>query len=561
MANKNEQLENMDNLSLEDLEISLNDQLENTFSGMEVLKEQHESIGNPSKLGEVVLNTVWEQFRNNVASVAGEDFITDNGNMTLDLRNEAHIQTTENFAEGKIATHNKKIDYQQRHDDWQSNFQKDDQGNTVYHSYRTGIPKETLVQGARKPYDKDRPSCSQANKTDMDHTVSAGELIRDAGANAHLSGEERITFANSQANLNEMNSSHNKSKSDLSMAEWLENSNANGQKPKDIFDLDDETSKKYYEKDKEAREELERVKKEGEQKSIEAGKKSRKEEAFRIGGKALRAVITQLIGEFIKEVVRKFIKWLRSAGKTIKSLLSHLEEAIHDFVSNIGRYVLSSGQTLLTTIATAIFGPVVRTVTKVFNMLKQGLKSLGEVIKYIRDPENKNQPVSVLVAEIGKIVVVGMSAAGALLLSDVVEKDLMAIPPLAIEIPILGSLASFLGLAISGLLSGLLGAIVINFIDRFITKSQKAELTKKMIEKKNNALAIQHVQNYIATEQVIQTQNSVFHDMQANHDEANKVMRDILEDMDADVSADNASVVSENKDALDKMHDELSKLL
>ena len=46
------------------------------------------------------------------------------------MRNEAHIQTTENFANGNIATHNTKIDYKERYDNWQSNFQKD--ANTEY---------------------------------------------------------------------------------------------------------------------------------------------------------------------------------------------------------------------------------------------------------------------------------------------------------------------------------------------------------------------------------------------------------------------------------------------
>ena len=45
---------------------------------------------------------------NQLAIVAGEDFIKENGGMTLDLRNEAHIQTAENFAKGKIAKHNYK---------------------------------------------------------------------------------------------------------------------------------------------------------------------------------------------------------------------------------------------------------------------------------------------------------------------------------------------------------------------------------------------------------------------------------------------------------------------
>lgn len=53
----------------------------------------------------------------------------------------------------------------------------------------------TLVKGARKPFDEGRPSGSDENHTDMDHTVSAAEIIRDPAANAHMTEEEQIAFA------------------------------------------------------------------------------------------------------------------------------------------------------------------------------------------------------------------------------------------------------------------------------------------------------------------------------------------------------------------------------
>src|SRR3712207_1440516 len=111
----------------------------------------------------------------------------------------------------------------------------------------------------------------------MDHTVSAGEIIRDPEANAHMIKEEQIAFANSEANLNEMDAGPNRSKGDKSMTDWLDNPNKNGQKPNEIFDISEEQDKKYREKDAEARAEYEKQKKEGEQRSIETGKQSQKE--------------------------------------------------------------------------------------------------------------------------------------------------------------------------------------------------------------------------------------------------------------------------------------------
>lgn len=324
VLDKKEQMneELTESFDFDELEKKLQSQLEEELADMQFLAEEKEKIGSPDNLGNVIMDVVWEQFLNQVAVTAGEDFIKENRGLHLDLRKEAHIQTTENFAEGKIATHNTEIDYQQRYDDWQSNFVKDENGNVVTHQTRSGKEEATLVKGARKPFDDERKKrglVGNAEKgTDMDETVSVAEIIRDPSANAHMTQEERIEFDLSEKNLNEMDSSWNRSKGDTPTNEWLDNPNSKGQKPQEIFDnMTDEDVEKLRQKDTEAREEFEKKKKEAEQKSIEAGKKSRKEEAFRIGGKALRAVLMQLLAELVREIIAKLVKWFKSSKKAL----------------------------------------------------------------------------------------------------------------------------------------------------------------------------------------------------------------------------------------------------
>ena len=313
------------------LESQLEAELDSQMEDLKVLEEEHDKIGNPATIGETVKNVVWEQFINQVGVIAGEDFIRENRGLTLDLRDSAHIQTTENFEKGKIATHNDKIDYQKRYDDWQANFQHDENGD-VKTQTRTGKQEATLVNGARKPFDEGRPTGSVERGTDMDHTVSAGEIIRDPAANAHLSKEEQIAFANSEANLNEMNAGQNRSKGDKSMTDWLDNPNKNGQKPDEIFDINEEQKEKYREKDKEARTEYERVKKKGEKRSIETGKKSQREEAFRIGGKALRSVIMGLLASLVKDIIQKLVAWFRSGKRSLSTFIDSVKLAINDSI-------------------------------------------------------------------------------------------------------------------------------------------------------------------------------------------------------------------------------------
>lgn len=343
-----------------------------------------------------------------------------------------------------------------------------------------------MVNGARKPFDEGRPTGSVERGTDMDHTVSAGEIIRDPAANAHLSKEEQIAFANSEANLNEMNAGQNRSKGDKSMTDWLDNPNKNGQKPDEIFDINEEQKEKYREKDKEARTEYERVKKKGEKRSIETGKKSQREEAFRIGGKALRSVIMGLLASLVKDIIQKLVAWFRSGKRSLSTFIDSVKLAIKSFLSNMKTHLLNAGNTLITTIFTAIFGPVIGMIKKAWIFLKQGYKSVKEAIEFFKNPANKNMPFSIKMMEVGKIIVTGATAGGAILLGETIEKGLMTIPVFAFQIPLLGSLASLLGMFFGALISGLIGALALNLIDKMIAKNngvsiRASKLIRKMI--------------------------------------------------------------------------------
>lgn len=487
-------------VNLDELESKLYDDLDenltNDIKELSMLKENKELIGNPKALGNVVKNVIWEQFQNQIGVQAGEKFIEENRGLTLDLRNEAHIQTTENFKEGKIATHNDKIDYQKRYDDWQSNFQKDEDGNIKMHETRMGKKEETLVKGARTPFDKNRPSGSKKDGKDIDHTISAGEIIRDPEANAHLEKSEQIDFANSDANLNEMDKSLNRSKGDKSMDDWLDNPNSSGQKPKEALGIDDETEKKLREKDAEAREEYKKVKDKGKERSEKTGRQSQREEAFRIGKNTVKAVVMELLGDFLKEVISKLIKWFKSSNKKLKTLIESIKDAIHSFIKSLKRKLINVGSTVGTTIATALVGPVVGMIKKAWLFLKQGWNSLKEAIRYLRSPEAKNKPFDIVMLNVGKIVISALTAGGAIILGEVIEKGLMSIPVFNIQIPLLGSLANVLGLFLGAIVAGVVGAIALNLIDKIIAKKEKTMLQIKIAAKTDVVLKGQVVKTY-----------------------------------------------------------------
>lgn len=535
----------MEDMDLDELEALLNKDLDEELKNIDLLKADFDKIGNPDALGKTVMKVVAEQFNNQIAAVAGEEFIEKNGGLTLDLRDEAHIQTTENFANGKIATHNKKINYQQRYDDWQANFERDNNGNIKTHYTRTGKEEVNLVKGARKPFDKDRPTGSVEKKTDMDHTVSAGEIIRDPAANAHMTREEQIAFANSDKNLNELEAQLNRSKGDLPMKDWLNTPNAKGQTPEEIFNITPEQKEALIKKDKEARAEYEKRKKEAEKKSIEAGKASQKEEAFRIGGEALKAAIFQLLTELLKKVIQKLILWFKQGKKKISTLCEYIKDAIKDFFANIKEKLLTAGKTVINTILTAIYGPIVGFFNKLWTLLKQGWCSLKEAYKYLISEEAKKHPFNVKIMQVSKIIVAGLSAGGAIVVGELIEKSLMTIPVFTVPIPLIGNLASVIGLFMGALLSGITGACAISLIDKFIADKLKDENTKQCIDTNNNIIIkgkqINDIVTYKKDRKKVETANSI----RDNHSYAAKVMKKTLSDIE--------QCQKETDDVLDKI--------
>lgn len=544
-----------ESFDFDELEEKLQTQLEEELADLQFLAEEKEKIGSPDNLGNVIMDVVWEQFMNQVAVTAGEDFIKENHGLHLDLRKEAHIQTTENFAEGKIAAHNTEINYQERYDAWQSNFKKDENGNIVTHKTRSGKDEATLVKDARKPFDEERPRGSVEKHMDMDHTVPAAEIIKDPAANAHMTKDEQIAFANSDANLTEMDSSLNRSKGDKPMTEWLDHPNAKGQKPDEIFDISAEDDAKMRQKDVEAREEYEKQKKEAEQKSIEAGKKSQKEEAFRIGGKALRTVLMQLLAELVKEMIAKLVQWFKSAKKTLDTLLISLKEAIHSFIGKMKTHLIHAGNTMISTVATAIIGPVVGTIKKVWILLKQGWSSLKKSVQYIKDPANKGKPIGILLMEVGKIIIAGLTGGGALLLGEVIEKGLMIIPVFAFEIPLLGSLANMLGIFLGAVVAGIIGAIAINLITKQIEKSMKRENANIRIKKGNEVLTLQHQVQAVSEAKLEHVKTTAAHSILDRHAVASNMMVYSVENIRTNCIIDES--IQDTFDEIDNLFDEL----
>lgn len=540
-----------DDINLDNLEQSLEDMLQSKKEDLDFLKEEREHINNPDHLGETIMDVVCEQFMNQVVAAVGEDFIKENGGLTLDLRSEAHIQTSENFADGKIATHNyiSKDQLEQNYDRYKNTPHKEFRDKYVDPGMdatlkragdlkKQGVDTVTdIYTGKQIPTDtklangKNNPEAAQ-----REHVKSSAELYSDPSLQMANTNEELAGIINNPENLQGYTTAErNNRKSDKSANE---------------MDEIDKT-KHWEEADERAGEYVEQKKREGEDRLKKEGSKTQKEEFYKIGKAAVKTAFISMLSALVKEIISKLVLWLKSAEKSLKTLIEHVKIALEAFISKLKDLFVDAAGNTLTMIATAIVGPVIGVIKKAITLLKQGWKSLKEAIDYLR--QHRGEPLSRLMPQVGIIVVTGLCGIGTIVLGEAIEKGLeSAVPFLAVEIPFLGiKPTSLIGSLMGAIVCGVVGAIAINLINKHVANQQKADNLDAQIDKKTDILVVQDELIDVKEQKLRETQQQTVMGIVERHREVDTRLQDIMDDvMD--------SSIAEKQDI---NNDELSRLL
>ena len=513
--NKNENA--YENTSLDfdfnEKERELKDELEKVFSDLEMLKEDREKIGNPDALGKVVLDEIWKQFGNQIG---------------LDMTAETLIQKYDREHPETYEEVGKKVMQDEKYKTANKEMKQKQQEGKLRDEY-TG---KTLKQG---------------ENANLDHTVSRKEIYENKRRKqADISTED---LANKKENLNATNESLNKSKgkksvqnmvetrekreaelrkqnekanqkidkSNMSEAEKRLAKEKNNKRLQDKLDADDELMKQ---KDAQARKAINKDIAKGVVK--ETGKKAGKD--------ALKAMAVQALFDLLKEVMNGLIRFLKAKAKSFEGFLEEMKKAIKNFISKLSSFLRTGVTTAVGTIVSEIFGPIVSLFTKLASLIKQGFRSFGDAIAYLTNKENRDKSFSIKVAEVGKIIVAGLTAMGAIFGGEIIEKALIAAFPVleTIKIPLLGSLANMMGLFFASMISGIIGAIILNLIDKFIAKQQKENNTYAQIDKKNEIIHIQDELTDIKIEKVVNIKEHATYNMRERREQAKEIISDAM---------------------------------
>ncbi|MCC0771820.1 MAG: hypothetical protein AB2388_19830 [Bacillus anthracis] len=547
-ANQNVEIDNIETeFDLEELEGVLSKQLEESFSDLELLEKDRETMTDPDSLGKVVLDEVWKQFGNQIG---------------LDMTNETLIQKYDK-------------EHPEQYKDIADSVLQDqkykDAHKAMKEQQKSGILKDEYTG-------KDIKISEKAN---LDHVVPRKELFenqRRKQANLDVAD-----LANKKENLKSTNESLNKSKGAKSNKEYVEKREM---REKSLIEQNEKANKKVDESNKSDVEK--RLQKEENDKRLndkraadddlmmQADKEARKainkdirinaakEVGKKAGKDALKAMAISALFALLKEIMNGLIRFLKEKSKSFKGFLSEMKESIKSFFSKILSVVQTGASTLIGTIISEIFGPIVSLFKKLTSLIKQGISSVIDAVNYLRDKKNKDKPFTVKVAQVGKIITVGLVGGSAIFLSEVFEKFLLTIPGMQIEIPLIGTLANMISLFLSSLVAGLVGAIVLNLIDKFISKKLREEKDQQIIHKNNRIMNIQQVQLFVAEKRVVALKENVMNEISENHALAKDVMRQSLNNIfDEDKAKDsiNTDTISENQSDLVQMQKDLEDLL
>ena len=133
--------------------------------------------------------------------------------------------------------------------------------------------------------------------------------------------------------------------------------------------------------------------------------------------------------------------------------------------------------------------------------------------------------------KVGKIIIAGLTAGGAILLGEVIADSLKSIG-INVVIPLFGSLADLLGIFFGAVISGIIGALALDFIDRMVAKKLQKENAIKTFDTRNTILTTQTLAIQVATVNTAEVKNTTAMSIIDRHNEAGNIAREIINKTD-----------------------------
>lgn len=502
------------NLNYDELEELLEQQFTMEFSNLEKLEVDCKEISSPDKLGDVILDEIWNQFGNQI----GLDMTSDT---LLKQYNDKHPN-------GYTKEEGAKIMKDKRYTDAK---------NAMKEKQKSGNLKDEYIGKTLKLNEN----------ANLDHVVARKQIFENSWRK--IADIDTADLANKKENLAATNESLNKSKGAKSNSEYIkdrevreknlkeqvERANKKIDK-KDISDSEKRNLKAINEKrlnDKLAADSHKMLKVEKKAKKAinkDIAKKAPVRMANKGGKDAVKAMFVAALFGMLKEIMNALVRYFKTKKQSFDTFMEEMKKALHSFFGKIKDFIKVGVDSFVGSIVGEIIGAFNQKLQKLPNLIKQLFGSIRESISYLSNPENQTHSTAIKIAHISKIITSGLVAVGAMFLGEYFEQFLNKIPGMTFEIKLLGTIANILGMFFASLLTGILGAIIINGLDQFISKKLIEENQKKQANKKNELLRIQDVQIFVAEQNVAVKRNDIFIKMAKNHQKLRELLGNVQEE-------------------------------
>ena len=546
-----EEVNESENLNYDELEELLEEQFTMEFSNLEKLELECKEISSPDKLGDVILDEIWDQFANQI----GLDMTSDT---LLKQYNDKHPNSYTKEEGAKIMKDKRYTDA--------NNAMKEKQKNGNLKDEYTG--KTIKIN----------------EKANLDHVIPRKQIFEKPWRK--IADIETADLANKSENLAATNESLNKSKGAKSNSEYIKNrelrekelrnqvQRANEKIDKmNISDAEKRNLKAENNKrlnDKLAADSKKMLKAEKRAKKAinkDIAKKAPVRMANKAGKDAIKAMFVAALFGMLKEIMNALVRFFKSKKRSFDTFLDEMKNALHSFFGKIRDFIKVGVDSFVGSIVGEIIGAFAEKLRKLPNLVKQLFGSIRESISYLSNPENQSHSTAIKIAHVSKIITSALLGVGAMFLGEYFEQFLNKIPGMTFEIKLLGTLANILGMFLASLLTGILGAIIINGLDGFISRKLQDENKKQQADKKNELLRIQDVQIFVAEQNVAVKRNDIFSKMAKNHQKLRELLGNVQEEFSNSKidfkqrSLANEMYFDEKQSELEEMQSALNDLL
>lgn len=287
-----------------------------------------------------------------------------------------------------------------------------------------------------------------------DHTVSLKEAHEDKNLHLRFTEEERKNILNNKKNMAFIEEPLNKSKGKKTWDECLSDP---GFIKKN--NLTPEDAKRIKENDKESRSYIQGEKNKrlaGE--LLSTGAKESGKNAFR---QALGVVLHEFVtGSFseIKTLLKDYHNEQNLIDRLIESLRRVMNRVINKLKATLEAAFQGGVQGFISNLLTFLINNLITTSEKIVTIIRESMQSLWKAIKLMVNPP-EGMPALEVTREVTKIIAAVVTTGLGMLMEESVKGFIMSIPVLA-------PIADVLATALTAIITGIAGALIIYGIDQ-----------------------------------------------------------------------------------------------